>query len=110
MNRESGVSKDMTVYQLSTPSALKIAVLSVCLTVSLPSSAQMDRGQGLYENHCQECHENNVHTREKSKPKSIQDLRAWVLTMGIYSDLDWGNDEIDDLTRYLNQRIYQFPE
>ncbi len=100
----------MTVSQLTSPSALKFAVLLVCLTVPLPSAAQVDRGQGLYENHCQECHDNNVHTREESKPKSIKDLRAWVRTMGIYSDLDWGNDEIEDLTRYLNQRLYRFPE
>ena len=100
----------MTVRQLPNQSALKFAVLLACLIISLPSSAQVDRGQGLYENHCQECHNNSVHTRTDSKPKSVKDLRDWVRTMSIYSDLDWGNGEIDDLTRYLNQRIYKLPE
>lgn len=100
----------MTVRQLPNPSALKFAVLLVCLTVSLPSAAQVDRGQGLYENHCQECHDNSVHTRTESKLKSVKDLRAWVRNMSIYSDLDWGNDEIDDLSQYLNQQIYKLPE
>ena len=100
----------MLLYPLSAPDLLKISVLSVCLTVPLPSLAQMARGQDLYENHCRECHDNNVHTRTNSKPKSIKDLRAWIITMSVYSDLEWGNAEIDDLTRYLNQQIYQFPE
>ena len=100
----------MTVCQLLNPRALKFAVLSVCLTVSLPGSAQVDRGQGLYENHCQQCHDNKVHKRTKSTLESIQELRSWVVNMSAYSDLGWGNDEIDDLTRYLNQEIYKFPE
>lgn len=100
----------MPVYSLSAPDRLKISVLSVCLAAPLPCTAQVDRGQGLYENHCQECHDNQVHTRTKSKPKSLKQLRAWVINMSVYSDLDWGNAEIDDLTRYLNQQIYQFPE
>lgn len=100
----------MCAYPLYAPDLLKIFVLSVCLTVPLPGTAQVDRGQGLYENHCQECHDNKVHARTNSKPKSLKDLRAWIITMSVYSDLEWGNAEIDDLTRYLNQQIYQFPE
>ena len=91
-------------------SALKFALLSVCLTVAVPGSAQEDRGQALYENHCQECHDSKVHKRSTSRPESIQQLRAWVLFMSVHTDLGWGNDEIDDLTRYLNRQIYHFPE
>jgi mono/diheme cytochrome c family protein len=90
--------------------ALTIALMPVCLAVTAPSVAQENRGQGLYENHCQSCHDNTVHTRTNSKPESIRELRAWVASMSVYTDLGWGNDEIDDLTQYLNRRIYHFQE
>lgn len=88
---------------------LVFAILSYSL--SLPFStlalAEFDRGKALYDNHCKSCHENWVHTREKSKINTVDELRRRVAGWSIHSGLKWGNGEIDDVTDYLNRHYYQ---
>ncbi len=56
-------------------------VVGVCGVLAFfPSaaSAEFDRGQALYENHCKSCHEDWVHTREGRRVISMSALRQRV--------------------------------
>jgi len=91
---------------------------SLCLTVLLtvysliflttPVFADEARGQALYENHCQECHDTFVHKRDNRKVFSTETLSAWVWSMSSHTGLAWGEDEVHDISQYLNQRFYRF--
>ncbi len=84
-------------------------VASVCagLAFSSPASlAEFDRGQALYENHCMECHESWAHTRDGRHVSSLDVLRKRVEAWSIHTGLGWGNEEVDDITDYLNRQFY----
>jgi hypothetical protein len=65
------------------------------------------RGQLLYENHCRGCHESVVHVREKRTAQTLAALegavRRWVTAQG----LGWGDEEITEVTDFLNARYYK---
>ena len=77
------------------------------LVVSLPCVADNERGADLYENHCQECHTRDVHLRGE-RIRSLEVLRAWVDAWSVHAELDWTNEDTDDVTDYLNARYYHF--
>lgn len=88
-----------------------LAVSVVLLGALAPqASAEFDRGQALYENHCRFCHEDWTHRRDSRVVTSIEDLRARVASWSVHAGLDWTAEEIADVTRYLNVHFYQFPK
>ncbi len=73
------------------------------------AASNLKRGEALYENHCRECHESNVHIRSKSKVRSLSDLRGQVARWSVELNQGWGSEEITDVSGYLNDRYYQYP-
>ena len=69
---------------------------------------EFDRGAALYENHCQYCHESWAHERDGRTVNSRAALRQRVTAWSVHSSLEWTDDEIDDVTDYLDRRFYQF--
>jgi len=82
---------------------------SVLLCGSMPAMAGAERGRLLYENHCTSCHASTVHIREQRKSKSPAEVRAWILRWSGELKLNWRDDELADVYRYLNNRYYKFP-
>ena len=79
------------------------------LIVAVPAAAEtFDRGQALYENHCKACHDTVAHTRTERRAASRSDIRQWVTTWSFHASLGWSDEEVDDVTDYLNRRIYHF--
>lgn len=72
-------------------------------------AADPERGRLLYENHCTDCHESLVHIRDERKADSPAALRAQIERWRDTLDLSWGDDEVDDVQAYLNQRFYGHP-
>ncbi|HIP68227.1 MAG TPA: cytochrome c [Chromatiales bacterium] len=72
--------------------------------------AEFDRGRTLYENHCQFCHETWAHKRKSRLIGSLDSLRAWVTSWSVHAGLNWGEEEINDVTRYLNRRFYRLTD
>jgi len=87
--------------------ALTLAILAA---FSLSNANASERGELLYENHCQECHDSSVHTRVDRLVTSPEALRAWVMSWIVHNELPWGADEAADITAYLNRTIYRFTE
>lgn len=71
---------------------------------------EIGRGELLYKNHCQKCHDNNIHSRENARATTIGELRTWVISWSAHSGFDWRDEDIHDLVDYLNNRFYQYDE
>jgi len=73
------------------------------------AAADIDRGMVLYEARCVACHSTSVHNRAARKAKSFADVREWVSRWSNFLGSDWGPTEVDDVTRYVNEKFYNFP-
>ena len=82
---------------------------SILLSYSIPASADAERGRLLYENHCTSCHISTLHVREQRKSKTPAEMRAWIVRWSGELKLNWSEDELADVYRYLNNRYYKFP-
>jgi hypothetical protein len=88
-----------------------IAVLiGVGLLLSFAGTANSERGQLLYENHCMGCHESVVHVRERRHTKTLPELRAEINRWAKELKLGWGSEEVGDVLDYLNARYYLLTE
>jgi len=66
------------------------------------------RGELLYKTHCVSCHTTEVHWRDRRLAtdwRSLEDqVRRWQRNNG----LNWSEQEIADVTRFLNGAFYHF--
>lgn len=84
--------------------------LAVTLAAATGAGAQPDAARGalLYENHCSACHTTQMHWRDARVATDWASLRALVRRWQAAAHLNWGDDEVDEVARYLNQRFYHF--
>jgi hypothetical protein len=66
------------------------------------------RGELLYSLHCKSCHTSKVHWREEKLATNWPSLKAQVFRWQSNIELGWGEDEITDVTHYLNITYYHF--
>jgi len=71
---------------------------------------QPGRGELLYENHCQKCHDKNIHNRDNARATTIGELRTWVISWSVHSGPVWLDEDIEDLVDYLNNRFYRYDD
>jgi len=67
------------------------------------------RGQLLYDTHCIACHTTQVHWRDQRLASDWPTLKAQVRRFQGMAALQWSEDDVDAVTRYLNDSIYHFP-
>ena len=72
-------------------------------------AADTERGRGLYEESCTGCHAQSVHARAKRVARDFGEVRAWIERWNATLGLRWGDEEIDDVTAYLNATFYRYP-
>jgi mono/diheme cytochrome c family protein len=67
------------------------------------------RGELLYNTHCISCHSTQMHWRNNKLahdwPSLKEQVRRWQGNAG----LQWGDADILEVTRYLNDTIYNYP-
>lgn len=86
---------------------------ALALVLAAPAHAQgaaPSRGQLLYGNHCVECHTTQMHWRDQRLARDWGTLKAQVRRFQGIAGLNWSEDDVDAVTRYLNETIYRFPE
>jgi len=88
---------------------LKKGCLSLVFILGMTSASAAERGQLLYENHCQACHTSVVHIREARKVSSTAELRAYIARWSGELKLDWNAEEQAAVFHYLNRRFYKLP-
>lgn len=86
----------------------KTCLLAMAL-YAIAIAAQPGRGELLYLTYCNSCHAEQVHWRDKSLapdwPRLVGEVRRWQQN----GNLDWSEDDIDLVARYLNQHFYRYP-
>jgi mono/diheme cytochrome c family protein len=85
-----------------------IAALAILLLARGAFGADAERGAALYESRCGECHTTSVHGRAKRVAKDFNDVRGWVNRWNDNLGLHWGDEEIDDVSVYLNNTYYRY--
>lgn len=72
-------------------------------------TAPGSRGQLLYANHCIACHNTQMHWRDGKLATDWASRKAQVRRWQGTAQLNWSEDDIDDVARYLNESFYRFP-
>ena len=71
-------------------------------------AANPARGRLLYETNCGECHTKSVSGRSNRVAKSVSDIRKWVIQWEGYKGYRWSDEDVEDVTQYLNNRFYKY--
>lgn len=89
------------------------ALSLLCLGIPAIGYAQPNkdvaRGELLYTTHCITCHNTQIHWRDKKIAKDLIGLNAQVRRWQEIAGLKWGEDDIAEVTRYLNTLHYHYP-
>ena len=75
-----------------------------------PATESSARGALLYNNHCIECHTQQMHWRTLSQARDWDSLKAQVRRWQGTAGLGWSELDIQDVARHLNDTIYRFPQ
>jgi mono/diheme cytochrome c family protein len=97
------MSRDLALHLL-----LGVALVAAHTYAGAQSMGSAARGELLYSTHCIECHTSQVHWREKRLANNWTTLQAQVLRWQANAGLAWSQGEIEDVSRYLNDKYYQF--
>lgn len=73
-----------------------------------PSTPAPARGQLLYDTHCIECHNSQMHWRDKKLATDWVSLKAQVTHWQSVALLNWSDADIVEVTHHLNAAIYRF--
>jgi mono/diheme cytochrome c family protein len=100
------------------PRRLKLAGGAVVLVAVLAGAAalraaeaEFDRGEALYANHCSSCHDTQVPGLAGTRHvTTLAELRVRVAAWSVHSGLAWSDEDVADVTEYLNRRFYRFTE
>jgi mono/diheme cytochrome c family protein len=107
----------MAASQGSRPLARRTAAWAFALAAALVvggawgqgKAANPERGQALYENRCGGCHAESVHGRRNRVAADFAQVRDQVRRWDRNLGGGWSNDELDDVTVFLNKRYYGYP-
>ena len=77
-----------------------------------PASAQevapLSRGALLYSTHCIACHTEQMHWRDQKLATDWPSLKRLVRYWQTTAKLSWGEPDIIEVTRYLNDSFYRY--
>ncbi len=78
--------------------------------VAASSALAQSRGELLYTTHCISCHTTEMHWRDKRSASNWPALMAQVRRWQDAASLAWGDSDILEVSRYLNETIYHFEQ
>ena len=85
-------------------------VAGLVLAAGTPAYAgDFERGKALYSARCVGCHDKSVHNREVRKALTVEGIKAQVRRWDAFLQGVWRNEEVNDVTTYLNELYYGYP-
>lgn len=69
---------------------------------------EASQGKALYDANCTRCHGTDVMTRSDRRVQNMQQLDAQVRRCEQNLNLQWFDDDIENVTRYVNEHFYKF--
>jgi len=88
--------------------AAALAALAFATTAGA-TEPQATRGELLYQNHCQGCHESTLHVRTDHRATSPAEVHTWVRYWADREKLGWTNEDVLEVSNFLVARYYRFP-
>ena len=79
------------------------------ISVAAQPTPSNPRGELLYSTHCVSCHTAQVHWRDKKLATDWPTLQAQVQRWQSNIGMNWTDDDIAAVARYLNAHYYRFP-
>lgn len=97
---------------MNTSSKVSLSALGVLLGAAaiVPGAGAESRGELLYSTHCISCHTTEMHWRDKKVATDWTSLRFQVGRWQENAGLGWSETDIREVTRYLNESIYRYPQ
>jgi mono/diheme cytochrome c family protein len=93
---------------------VRTLVMAMALLGSAAAHAQAapapSRGQLLYSTHCISCHSTQMHWRNERQAQDWDTLKLQVGRWQGNAGLQWGDADIVEVARHLNETIYHFPQ
>jgi mono/diheme cytochrome c family protein len=86
----------------------RAGIVAVAATVLAQPALSASRGELLYNTHCISCHSREIHWRERKLATDWTSLERQVRRWAGNAGLAWSDEEVADVTRYLNATIYRF--
>ena len=83
-----------------------VSLLAVPLTTI--HAEDISVGKELHQENCLKCHKQDIYERPERIVKTLKHLRSQVLFCAVNNDVEWFDEEIDDVTAYLNAFYYLF--
>ncbi len=74
------------------------------------NAADPANGQQLHDENCTHCHNTEIFSRQSRIVKDLPQLKKQVNRCQISLELQWFEEDITDVSAYLNQNFYKFPE
>lgn len=97
------------MIRCATGPLLATGALVGALVLALPARAQ-SRGELLYSTHCIACHTSQMHWRDQKLATNWDSLKAQVQRWQASALLGWSEQDVLEVTRYLNDTFYRFPQ
>ncbi len=72
------------------------------------SAADLKRGEALHNEHCLRCHSVNIYSRNDRMVNNMSQLSERVKQCELANDLLWFEEDVDDVSAYLNADFYLF--
>ena len=88
------------------PASLVVAAFAAS-SLSVDAQETVQRGQELYATQCLSCHTERLHQREKSKIRTLADLRAEVTRWSRETKQRFSAEDIEDAVRDLDLSHYR---
>jgi len=91
---------------------MKTIFLAIVIALSTHFSSayavSKDHGEKLHMKSCSGCHDSSVYTRQNRRVQSLPKLGSQVRFCKNNLGITWFDDEVEDVTHYLNKEYYKF--
>lgn len=68
----------------------------------------LDNGEALHAQHCQSCHQSDIYIKAGRQVTDLSQLKQRVKQCELANDLLWFEEEVNDVSAYLNTHFYLF--
>jgi len=83
----------------------------LCIAWAMPVWAEnFKRGEELYNDHCDFCHDSSTHPGKIQNVKSLSELKKRIDSWAEHTGQHWNEQDTNDVLYYLNKSYYHFEE
>lgn len=86
------------------------AALLAAMSLWAAAAQAQSRGELLYTTHCVACHTTQMHWRDKKLATDWPSLKGQVQRWQARANLQWNDDDVTEVARFLNDTIYRYPQ